>query len=68
MRVEMDIDPRKFIGPCMLLAGWVILIVAVVALSSLGARTALILFGLLIELIGFAFFVIHRSQPSGERN
>lgn len=66
MRVEMEIDPRKFIGPCLLLAGWMILIVAVTAFSSKGARLSFVILGLLVELVGFGYFASHRSRPSGE--
>ncbi len=68
MRVELEFTPRKLIGPCLLLAGWFLLIVAVTAFSSTGARTAVIILGLLMELVGFGFFASHRSQISGERD
>ena len=68
MRVELEFAPRKLIGPCLLVAGWFLLIVAVAAFASTGARTAVIILGLLMELVGFAFFASHRSQPSGERD
>lgn len=67
MRVEMEIDPRRFIGPCLLLAGWIILIVAVALFSSTGARVAFVILGLLVELVGFGFFVRHRSRSAGGR-
>jgi uncharacterized membrane protein len=67
MRVEMEIDPRKFIGPSLLLVGWIVLILAVVFLTSTGGRFVLILLGLLIELIGLGFFVRHRSNRTGAR-
>ena len=68
MRVELEFAPRKLIGPCLLVAGWFLLIVAVVAFSSTGARAAIIILGLLMELVGFGFFASHRSQTSGERD
>jgi len=68
MRVEMEFDPRRFIGPGLLLAGWVVLVIAVAAFSSQGARTAVVILGLLVELVGFGFFVAHRSQSSGDRH
>jgi len=67
MRVELEIDPRNFIGPSLLLAGWIILIAAVVIFSSQGARATFVILGLLVELVGFGFFVHRRSRSAGER-
>ncbi len=68
MRLEMEVDPWKFIGPCLLLAGWIIVVAAVAIFSSQGACAVFVIFGLLVELAGFVFFVRSRGRSAGERN
>lgn len=67
MRLEMEFDLRKFIGPCLLLAGWIITVLAVVIFSSQGGRAIIVILGLIVELVGFFFFVRSRHS-AGERS
>ncbi len=68
MRVELEVDPWKFAGPCLLLAGWLILIAAIVIFSSQGGRAVFVILGLLVEMVGLVFFVRHRGSSTGARS
>jgi hypothetical protein len=68
MRLELEIDSRKILGPCLLLVGWIIIIVAVVIFSSLGGRAVFVILGLLVELVGIVFFVRSRNHSAGARS
>lgn len=67
MRLEMEFDLRKVIGPCLLLVGWIITVLAIVIFSSQGGRAAIVILGLIVELVGFFFFVRSRNHSAGAR-
>ena len=60
-----QLDPRgvavKLLGFLLLLAGWAIVLAAVILLSQMSARTAFVIAGLGVEMLGFALVV--RSHP-----
>jgi len=67
MRLELEVDPRKVLGPCLLLVGWIIVVAAIAIFPSQGARAVFVIFGLLVELVGLVFLVRSRGHSAGER-
>ena len=57
------IHHMKPLGFLLLLAGWVIVLTAVVLLPTVAARTGFILAGLAVEGLGFG--VVVRAHPRG---
>jgi hypothetical protein len=51
----------------MLLAGWSILIVAIIILPSPVSRAVFVVAGLLVEILGLVLVGRYHRQPAGER-
>lgn len=57
----------KFAGLLLLLAGWGIVIVAIVILPSQVSRGVFVVAGLLVEMLGLVLFARSHCQPEGAR-
>ena len=58
----------KFVGFLLMLAGWVIVLSALEMLGSATPRTAFVLAGFAVEVLGMALaFRAHAVQPEVER-
>lgn len=57
----------RFAGLALLVAGWLLLLFALVLLSSLGLRYAFVIAGLLVELLGLALVGLHHRVQTGGR-
>lgn len=47
----------KLLGFLLLLAGWAIVLTAIVLLPSAGIRAAFVIAGIAVEILGFALFI-----------
>jgi len=56
----------KLLGFLFLLAGWGIVLTALMLLSKMPARTAFVIAGLGVEAVGFALIVRSHPIPRGE--
>ena len=54
----------KFVGFLLLLAGWLLVLAAVVLLAAPASRTCFVLAGLGVEILGL-FFVFRAHSPLG---
>lgn len=52
-----ETENMKFTGLLLLVAGWAIVVAAVILLPSAGARTGFVLAGIVVELFGLALMV-----------
>jgi hypothetical protein len=57
----------KIAGFLLLLAGWVIVLAALVLLASARPRAAFVLAGLGVELLGLVLVIRSHMVPSGEQ-
>ncbi|HVB87946.1 MAG TPA: hypothetical protein VNK23_14900 [Candidatus Dormibacteraeota bacterium] len=56
----------KLLGFLLLLAGWLIVLMAIVLLPSLGARASFVVAGMLVEILGFGLVVRAHLFSPGE--
>ena len=56
----------KLLGFLLLLAGWIIVLTAIVLLPSMAARASFVIAGILVEILGFAVVVRAHLFTPGE--
>ncbi len=57
----------RMAGLVLLVAGWLILLFALVLLSSTGLRYFFVIAGLLVQLLGLAMVAVHHRAEAGAR-
>jgi hypothetical protein len=61
-------DPLKPIGFFLLLAGWILVLSALILLKQPGARSIFVLAGLAVEMLGLILVVRSHISPTPERS
>jgi len=56
----------KFLGFLLLLAGWGLVLTAIVMLAASGPRAAFVLAGIGVEILGLALVIRAHPAPRGE--
>jgi hypothetical protein len=56
----------KLLGFLLLLAGWLIVLTAILVLPSLGARASFVIAGMLVEILGFGVVIRAHLFSPGE--
>lgn len=57
----------RWAGLVLLVAGWIVLLLAIILLSSTAGRYVFVIIGLIIELIGLAMVALHHRSEAGGR-
>lgn len=57
----------RWAGLVLLVAGWIVLLLAIILLSSTAGRYVFVIIGLIIELIGLAMVTLHHRSEAGGR-
>ena len=61
-------NPLKPLGFFLLLTGWILVISAIILLQQPAARSAFVLAGLAVEILGLALVVRSHISPAPERH